>query len=163
MLNKLSCLSVAMVAIFAGSLIAADSPFVGLWKLNAAKSTFAPGSPKLLFATVKIEPTQKGLRISASDADGDGRAADLTTDSPLDGTPSPVIGSPTIDTTSLKRVDDHTIIGPSSKDGKVIYTDRRVVSADGSTLTIQREGTTTDGTKYQNTIIFERAQPSSGE
>jgi hypothetical protein len=163
MSRKISLLAGGIFGLFAVSLVAADSPFVGLWKLDAVKSTFATGAPKLLFATMKIEPTQKGLRISASDADGNGRAADLRTDSPLDGTASPVVGSPNVDSTSLKRVDDHTITGPSFKDGKLMYTDRRVVSADGNTLTIQRDGTTPEGIKYQNTLIFERTQSSNSE
>lgn len=149
-LLKLLALNLIVLTLFA-----ADSPFVGTWKLDVDQSTFPPG-PSPLFATVQIEFSGKGLKTTANNADGHGVVTDLTFDSPLDGTSSPVIGSPAIDMTSLKRLDDHTITATAMRDGKVVYTDRRVVSADGKTMTINRQGTTPDGKKYRSTMILER-------
>jgi hypothetical protein len=149
-LLKLLALNLIVLTLFA-----ADSPFVGTWKLDVDRSTLPPG-PGLLFATVQIEFSGKGLKTTANNADGHGVVTDLSFDSPLDGTPSPVIGSPAIDMTSLRRLDDHTITATATKDAKPVYTDRRVVSADGKTMTITREGTTPDGKKYRSTMILGR-------
>jgi hypothetical protein len=151
-LLKLSSLSLVLMAL---PLFAADSAFVGTWKLNVDRSKFEPG-PAMLFATVLIESSGKGLKTTASNADGKGVASDLMFDSPLDGTSSPVSGSPVMDMISLQRMDDHTIAATATKEGKLVYADRRVVSADGQTLTITRDGTTPDGKKYRSTIILER-------
>jgi hypothetical protein len=145
----------SILSLVALTLFAADSTFVGTWKLNVDRSKFEPG-PGMLFATVVIESSGKGLKTTASNADGKGVASDLTFDSPLDGTPSPVTGSPVMDMISLQRLDDHTIAATATKEGKSVYSDRRVVSADGQTLTITRDGATPDGKKYRSTIILER-------
>jgi hypothetical protein len=43
------------------------------------------------------------------------------------------------------------------KYGKLVYTDKRVVSADGKTLTVTRKGTTPEGKKYESTIVLVRS------
>jgi hypothetical protein len=151
-LLKLAILNLVVLTLFA-----AGDPFVGTWKLNVDKSKFEPGLG-MMFATTQIESSGKGLKTTTSNADGKGVASDLTFDSPLDGTASRVSGSPTIDTISLHRTDDHTITATATKLGKLVYTDRRAVSANGQTLTIIREGTTPDGKKYTSTMILERLQ-----
>jgi hypothetical protein len=159
--TKRLALSLGLVTLFGAALAAADSPFIGTWKMNSEKSTFAVGAPRLLFATMKIENTANGLRTTVSEADGDGRANDHASVSAWDGTWTDVISSPSVDKTSVKKIDDHTITVAATKDGKEVYTDRRTVSADGKTITILRSGTTSDGMKYQNTITFDRAVPQS--
>jgi hypothetical protein len=151
------------LCIVALSLIAGADPFVGTWKLDPARSKFTLGDPSFMFATMQIESVSNGLKSTNSAADGDGFASDFTFSCPLDGTPCKVVaatamkGSAAVDTTSLKRVDAHTIIATGMKYGKLVYTDKLVVSADGKTLTVTRKGTTPEGKKYESTIVLVRS------
>jgi hypothetical protein len=150
--------------VFAGFACAAGDPFIGSWKLDASKSTFASGDPSVIFATARIESIGNDLKSTISVADGEGFASDLTFNSPLDGTPVKVTSAMTmrgaagIDTISLKRVNGHTIAATGTRAGKVVYSDVRVVSADGNTMTVSRKGTTPDGKPYESTLILIRSR-----
>jgi len=142
---------------------AGANPFVGTWKLDAKRSKFIRGDPSFMFATMQIESTANGLKSSASAATGEGLATDFTFSCTLDGTPCkvttalPMRGSTALDMISLKRIDDHTIAATGMRNGKLVYKDQRVVSADGDTMTVTREGTTPEGRKYQSTIVLVRS------
>ena len=143
------------------SLFAAADPFVGIWKLNAERSKFQKGAPGFFFATMQIEAAGSGLKSSASAADGEGISSDLTFSCQLDGTPCKVTASTSknasaVDIITLKRVDANTIVATGTKNNKLVYTDRRVVSADGKTMTVVRDGTTPAGKPYESMIILER-------
>jgi len=145
-------------------LLGAADPFVGTWKLRSDKSNFAPGAPIFFFATIVVESAGNGLKSTTSTADGEGVASDFTFNCPLDGTPCkvtsslPLRGSWSMDTMSLKRVDQHTIMATGSKQGRFVYEDRRVVSADGNTMTVTRQGTTPEGKQYESTIVLTRSR-----
>ncbi len=147
-------LSLTLLA--ATALVAMDSPFLGTWKLNADKSSFGPDAPKLMFATLKIEAAGDGVKSSTDAADGQGRADDYMFESPLDGTATKVVNAKDVDSLALKRVDAHTITGSATKEGAAVYSDRRVVSADGNTLTVTRSGVTAEGKHYQSTLVFDK-------
>ena len=138
------------------SLLAAADPFVGTWKLNTHRSKFPPGVPGFFFATILIEASGTGLKSTASGADGEGIASSFTFSCQIDGTPCNVASSShlrsesAVDTISLKRVNPNTIIATGERKGKQIYSDRRVVSADGKTMTVIRDGTTPEGTATED-------------
>jgi len=144
------------------SLIAATDPFVGTWKLNTDRSKFPPGAPGFFFATMRIESAGAGLKSTASAADGEGIATSFTFSCQIDGTPcnvassSPLRSDSAVDTIRLKRVDPNTIIAMGERKGKQVYSDRRVVSANGKTMTVVRDGITPEGRKYETTIVLER-------
>jgi hypothetical protein len=145
------------------SLLAATDPFVGTWKLNTSRSKFPPDAPSFLVATMQIESTDAGLKSTASGADGAGIAGDFTFRCQLDGTPCKVTSATlpqrsasAVDTITLKRVDPNTIMATGTRNGKPVYSDRRVVSADGKMLTVVRDGTTPEGKKYESIIVLER-------
>ena len=143
------------------SLVAAD-PFVGTWKLNTDRSKFPPGAPGFFLATMQIQSAGAALKSTASAADGEGIASDFTFSCHLDGTPckvtpsTPLRSASAVDTITLKRVDPNTIMATGTRNGKLVYSDRRVVSADGKTMTVVRDGTTPAGKKYESTIVLER-------
>ena len=146
------------------SLYAGGDPFVGLWKLDSHKSKFAIGDPSFMFATIQIESDGAGMKSTAAAADGQGLASNFMFNCSLDGAPCKVIaampmrGVSAVDTISLKLVDDHTIRATGLNSGKLVYTDQRVVSADGATMTVARRGVTPAGKKYQSTIVLTRSQ-----
>jgi hypothetical protein len=61
-----------------------------------------------------------------------------------------------MDTVMLHRVNDHTITAMGQKDGKQVFSDRRVVSKDGKTLTLTRAGTNLQGQKFKATAVFDK-------
>lgn len=69
-----------------------------------------------------------------------------------DGTDQKVTGDPYRDTVSIKVIDDHNVDETSKKDGKVVATAKRSVSADGNTLTVNwtYSGNTSGGTQTGN-------------
>jgi hypothetical protein len=151
-----------VLSILSLSLLAASDPFVGIWKLNTNRSKFPPDAPDFFFATMKIEAAGAGLKSTASAADGEGIASSFTFSCMLDGTPCKVTtatslrSASAVDTISLKRVDSNTIIATGTRNGKPVYSDRRVVSVDGKTITVVRDGTTPNSKKYESTIVLER-------
>ena len=144
------------------TLLAATDPFLGIWKLDTHKSKFPPDAPNFFFATMQIESAGTGLKSTASAADGEGIASSFTFNCQLDGTPCKVTPSTSfrsaaaVDTITLKRVDPNTILATGTRNGKPVYSDRRVVSTDGKTMTVLRDGTTREGKKYASTIVLER-------
>ena len=150
--------------ILASFLYAGSDSFVGLWKLDSHKSKFERGDPSFMFAAMQIESDGAGLKSTATASDGQGLASNFTFNCPLDGTPCKVIaalpmrGVSAVDTISLRLVDDHTIRATGFNGGKLVYTDQRVVSADGKTMTVARKGFTPQGKEYQSTIVLVRSR-----
>src|SRR5262249_13888433 len=149
----------AVLALFA---YAGADPFLGTWKVDSSRSRFSDPDASFMFATIEVQPAGNGLKSTTSGADGQGYATDFTFDSPLDGTaskvvsPMPLRGLSAVDTISLTRVNDHTIMGTGKKGGRIVFSDTRVVSADGKTMTISRNGITPEGKKYSSTIVLSR-------
>jgi len=152
-----------MLCTVAWSLLAATDPFVGTWKLNINRCKFAPGAPSFILGAIQIESAGNGLKSTASGADGRGISSDFTFSCLLDGTPCavmpstiPMRGASAVDTITLKRIDPNIITATGTKNGRPVYVDRRVISADGKTMTVVRDGTTREGKKYESTIVLER-------
>src|SRR5882724_3086369 len=128
-----------------------------MWKLDYNASNFVIGDPSFMFVTMQIEETAEGLRSTASGADGRGFASDFTFTCSLNGAACRVVTMSTmrsesaVDTISLKRIDEHTIVATGSKSGKLVYKDKRVVSGHGDMLTVTRKGVTPKGRTYEST------------
>ena len=143
------------ICILAMGLFAAENPFAGDWKLNAAKSKLA-GSGIGASGGVRVESDGKIYKASVDTTDAKGQPVKFDYEASLDGKPSKVTGSAAIDELSLKQVNDHTIDATGKKGGNVVYTDKRTVSKDGKIYTISRAGTNPDGKKYHATIVFDK-------
>ena len=143
------------ISLLAVGLFAAENPFAGTWKVNGAKSKLA-GSGIGPSGGVRLECDGKTYKAFVDTTDEKGQPVKFDYEASLDGKPSKVTGSATIDELSLKRVNDHTINATGKKDGKVVYTDKRTVSQDGKTYTISRSGTSPDGKKYHASVVFDK-------
>jgi hypothetical protein len=120
----------------ARSLQAGDDPLWGTWKLNIEKSTFSSGPPPKS-NTHKYEPYgTDGVRATAHVVDAEGREINFQYSLKYDGKFYPVVGDPSRDMTSLKRIDAYTGVGANMKGGKVINSSRHVLSNHGRTLTV---------------------------
>jgi hypothetical protein len=152
----LSCLAAgAAVLAFGSTTLAADN-WVGSWKLNLAKSKFVPG-PAPQSQAIKFEPTADGgIKLTADEVGGDGKAAHLEYSARFDGTETPWTGNPNADTASPERVDANRYENVWKKGGKVTVTVSATVSADGKTLTVIQRGKDAQGRVMNTTEVFDR-------
>lgn len=140
---------------FAATLCAAD-PFVGVWKMNPAKSEYKRGSPpKEQIATITVEGGEMHVHVAAVTAEGKKTLVFYTI--PYDGGMGKMFEtSPAYDGIS------GTHIGPSEreisrwKDGKVVFTARSVVSADGKSMSTFSKGVSPLGKPVEAHVIYDK-------
>jgi hypothetical protein len=149
-------LTVATVALYfvAATLCYAADANIGTWKLNEAKSKFAPGSSKNI--TVVYEEVGDNLKVTVDGTDGAGKPTHTEWTGKLDGKDYPVTGDPNSDARSVKKVDDHTLVLTVKKDSKVTLTGRIVVAADGKSRTVTTTSTDANGKKVKNTAVYDK-------
>jgi hypothetical protein len=131
---------------------------IGTWKVNIAKSNYAPGSMPLKSYTTVREAVPGGVKVSLGGERVDGVPIKATYTAKFDGTAAAVAGSGTpYDSISIKQVDANTFtyeIKQSSN--KYRATGRTVVSSDGKTMTTTAKGTDADGNPMGLTLVFEK-------
>lgn len=138
----------------AGAVCFASDVQMGSWKLNEAKSKFAPGAPKN--NTVVLEAAGDSVKVTVDGTDGAGKTTHNEWTGKFDGKDYPVTGDPNSDTRSVKQVNDHTLELTVKKDSKVTITGRIAVSADGKTRTVTTSGTDSKGKKVKNIAVYDK-------
>ena len=129
----------------------ADSPHMGTWKLNEAKSKFSPGTTKN--TTVVYEAAGDSVKVTVDGIDGAGAATHNEWTGKFDGKFYAVSGDPTSDMRSYRKINSRTMALTNQKDGKVVVTGRIVVSVDGRTRTVT---TTAAGSKQTNKAVYDK-------
>ena len=127
---------------------------MGTWKLNDAKSKFAPGVTKN--NRVVVEATGDNVTVTVDGTDKDGKATHNDWTGKFDGKDYPVTGDPNSDARSLTKIDDHTLGLNVKKGGKTTITGRIVVSADDKSRTVTTSGTDAKGKKVSSTAVYDR-------
>lgn len=154
---KHAVLFASMLAVVAltTSLLAADDPVIGTWKLNIAKSKYTGMSaPKS--QVYKYEANgPDGVKFTNDSVNADGTNVHAEYAVKFDGKEGPVKGDPTRDMTTNKRVNANTTSGTSSLKGKPVGTYTRTVSKDGKTLTVTAKGTN-EGKPYHQVAVYEK-------
>lgn len=138
-----------------GSVLWAADPGVGTWKLDVAKSKYAPG-PAPKSATVTYEETADGIKRTGESIDAGEKKTSFEYTAKIDGKDYPVTGSEGFDAISLKRINDHTVAARLKKSGKVVSNARRVVSSDGKTMTLTINGINDQGKKTHTVAVYEK-------
>jgi hypothetical protein len=172
MKTKTTGLTLAFCFLAAAACFAADAQ-MGTWRLNEAKSKFAPGRPKNTMVVYK-NATGGKVKITADGIDTKGKATHSEWTGKFDGREYPVTGDPNADTRSYIKVDDRTTNFTAKKGGKVTVTGRVVVAADGKSRTVTTTGTTgtaepagrawqrgdfaseQKSTKFKNVAVYDR-------
>jgi hypothetical protein len=151
---KLICWTVAAVVAGAVALGAqGKDPFVGMWMLDTAKSTFKPGpGPKSVM--VSIDPAGKGYKVSVEAVGADGKPMRWGYSSDADGKDAPVTGNPDYDAAALTRLSATSVTIVYKKGGKPVVTVKSTVSADGKTLTTNSTGTNAAGEAVNNVGVY---------
>src|SRR4029453_9470890 len=125
MKTKTTGLTLAL-CFFGAALCFAEDPQMSTWKLNEAKSKFAPGVPKN--HTVVYETTGDNVKITVDGTDKEGKPTHSEWTGKFDGKDYPVTGDPTSDMRSYTNVGDRVLKLTVKKDGKVTVAGRIVVS-----------------------------------
>jgi hypothetical protein len=132
----------------------AQSPQMGTWKLNEAKSKIPAGAPKN--TTVVYEAAGDNVKVTVDGVDGQGKPAHNEWTGKFDGKDYPVTGDSASDVRSYKQVNDHTLELTAKKGGKVTIEGKISVSADGKTRTVQASGTDPSGKKVMTEGVYDK-------
>jgi len=145
-----------VLAITGGAFAQPGSTNLGTWKLNLAKSTFAPGTaPKS--ATFTNVVAGAGIKSTSDSVRADGTAVHSENTEVYNGKDHPISGtSLNGDTVSGTRVDAYTLKFVYKKAGKVTVTSTNVASKDGKTYTITAKGTNTMGQPVNTVAVYEK-------
>ena len=150
-MKRIAVLATLAVLLVGGTLSLADSPHMGTWKLNEAKSKFAAGATKN--QTVVYEADGDNVKVIVDGVDAAGAAVHHEWTGKFDGKFYPVTGDPTSDMRSYRKINNHTMTITAKKDGKVSMTGRIMVTANGRSRTITTRAT---GAKVSNRAVYDK-------
>jgi hypothetical protein len=135
--------ALSLVALFTCSIAWADSPFDGIWQLNAAKSQLAGD-------TMSFEDAGGGtLKFTDSDQSYSFKPDGSSFTTPL-GT----------ERTFQKTGEGYTTT--NKKKGLLISTGTWKLSGDGNTLVVESKGTKPNGDTFDNMTTYVRTAPGTG-
>jgi len=117
-----------------GSSADSQSPFVGTWVLNVAKSTFDPGPPVKSHVVTITEAPGGAFHETIDLVDSDGTRTHMEITTALDGKWVPVTGTTYADSMSATKTSDRSFKYAFKKSGKRIESGTFTVSEDGKTL-----------------------------
>jgi len=148
---------VVVLALAASGVVLAETDaHMGTWKLNIAKSKFAPG-PAPKSETRTYEPTADGYKFSGERVDADGSTHPEAFTVKYDGKDYPITGDPSgADTLNVKLIDANHIESTGKKEGKVIGTVKIVVSKDGKVMTMTSKGKNAKGQSINNVLVYDK-------
>src|SRR6266446_3348732 len=132
----------------------ADSPQMGTWKLNEAKSKYSPGAPKN--TSVVYEAAGDSVKVTVDGVGADGKPTHNEWTGKFDGKDYPLTGDPSADSRSYKRIDARTMELTNKKDGKPVVAGKITVSADGKSRTVAVSGTDASGKKVTSTAVYDK-------
>jgi len=144
----------ALLGLFATSACVAADANMGTWKLNEAKSTIPAGLPKN--NTVVYAAAGADVKVTVDGVTGDGKPLHNEWTGKFDGKDYPVTGDSTQDARAYRKIDDRTMELDVKKDGKIAYTGRIVLSADGKSRTITVSRTDTAGKKITSSSTYDK-------
>ena len=144
------------VAVFFGSavLCAAQSPHMGTWKLNEAKSKLAKGGPKN--TAVIYEASGDMIKVTVDGVDASGNPTHNEWTGKFDGKDYDETGSPTADKRSYRRINSRTLSMREKKGAKIVTTATITVAANGKTRTVTSDGTNAEGKRFHNIAIYDK-------
>jgi hypothetical protein len=149
---RTALLSLALLAAGAAAGFA-QSPMMGTWKLNEAKSKIPAGAPKI--TTVVYAAAGDSIKVT-SDGTTDDKAIHTEWTGKFDGKDYPVSGDPGLDARSYKQLNDHTFVMTYKKGANVVSGGKIVVSADGKSRTVNLSSTDSAGKKVSITAVYDK-------
>ena len=152
--TRIAVVAVALSFVAATACFAA-SPQMGTWKLNEAKSKIPAGMGKN--TTVVYAEQGDKIKVTVDGVDKDGKPTHSVWVGKFDGKAYPVKGNLPYNAVAYKMVNDRTNDITTLKDGKIAWTGRITVSADGKSRTVTINGTGADGKKFSGKAVYDKA------
>jgi hypothetical protein len=128
-------IAAAIVAATLGISAQTPSPWVGVWKVDLAKSSYDPKAPPFARQICTIAPFEDGFRISYDIVAVRGGVTHLEWVGKFDGGDYSVEGMDSVMTNAYKPVEDRTYDIVVKIEGQAAGTARSTLSADGQTIT----------------------------
>jgi hypothetical protein len=153
MKTRIAVVAVALSFVAAAACLAAN-PQMGTWKLNEAKSKLVPGMGKN--TTVIYAEEKDKIRVTVDGVDKDGKPTHSVWVGKWDGKAYPTKGNLSWNSAAYKVVNERTNDITTMKDGKIVWTGRITVAADGKSRTVTLNGTGADGKKFKGTAVYEQ-------
>src|SRR2546430_724219 len=152
---KIKVIVLTLAVFFAGVVVcSADNPQMGTWKLNEAKSKFAPGATKN--NTVVYEVAGNDTKVTVDGTDGSGAAVHSEWTGKFNGRYYAVTGSATGDMRSYTRVNSRTLRFREKKGDKVVLTGTITVSRNGKHRTVTTTSKNAQGKWTHNTAVYDK-------
>src|SRR5881398_1390131 len=151
--TRIAVVTVALLFVAATACFAAN-PQMGTWKLNEAKSKLVPGMGKNTRVTY-VEQKDK-IKITVDGVDKDGKPTHSVWVGKFDGKAYPVKGNLPYNSVAYKVVNDRTNDITVMKDGKIGWSGRITVSADGKSRTVTINGTDANGKKFKGKAVYDK-------
>ena len=145
----------AALSFTAAAVCFAASHQMGTWKLNEAKSKLVPGMGKN--TTVTYAEQKDNIKITVDGVDKDGKPTHGVWVGKWDGKAYPEKGNLSWNSAAYKVVNDRANDITTMKDGKIAWTGRITVSADGKSRTVTINGTGADGKKFSGKAVYDKA------
>jgi hypothetical protein len=143
-----------LVCFFAGLALYAADPNLGTWKLNESKSKLAASGAKN--TTVVYAAAGDNVKISVDGVDGSGKTFHSEWTGKYDGKDYPVTGDGASDTRAYTKVDGNTLTFVGKKAGKIVFSGKVVVAADGKSRTVTSEGQDASGKSIASTSVYDK-------
>jgi hypothetical protein len=151
--TRIAVVTVALSLITAAACFAAN-PHIGTWKLNEAKSKVPPGMGKN--NTVVYSEVKDKVKVTVNGVDKDGKPTHSVWVGKFDGKAYPAKGNLPYDSVAYKMVNDRTNDITAMKDGKIRWTGRIIVAADGKSRTVTINGTDENGKKFKGKAVYDK-------
>jgi hypothetical protein len=152
--TRIAVLAVAFSFLGTAACFAANA-HLGTWKVNEAKSKFAPGMGKT--STVQYAEKKDQLQVTVDGVDKDGKPTHGVWMGKTDGKTYKVKGNLAWDAMAYKMVDDHTYDITAMKSGKMTWNGRSAVAKDGKSRALNMNGTGADGKKFKAKVVYDKA------
>jgi hypothetical protein len=128
---------------------------MGTWKLNEAKSKLVPGMGK---NTMVAYAEQKDkITVTVDGVDKDGKSTHGVWAGKLDGKAYPMKGNLPYNSVAYKVVNNRTYDLTAMKNGKMLWTGKSTVSADGKSRRVTLNGTDAQGKKFSGKAVYDKA------
>lgn len=139
------------------AVMAQESPFIGTWKMNPAKTHYDPANLALKSLTIQTVASGNNARHTKTDGtDAKGAPTHTEYTAAADGKDYPYTGSGDYDSIALKALNANTTINVYKKGGTVVRMLRGTVSRDGKTLTLVQVGYNSQGIAFHNVVVLDK-------
>ena len=131
--------------------------FLGTWEMQPTQNNYQLGDPPVNGTyTIAENPDGEGYLVTMAWTTLDGRDVEMSYTAVPDGVDHPYENPAVADTVSMTRVDENTLDSDAKIGDKVTAYARRVLSADGQTMTVTQSGPTPDGGWFENVSVYVR-------